>query len=30
MEAKKLNKEEMTILDVEPGIAEEERSLILL
>jgi hypothetical protein len=30
MEAKKLNQEEMTILDIEPGIAGEERSLILL
>ena len=30
MEAKKLNQAEMTILDIEPGIAEEERSLILL
>ena len=29
MEAKKLNQAEMTILDIEPGIAEEERSLIL-
>ena len=30
MEAQKVNQEEMTILDIEPGIAEEERSLILL
>ncbi len=30
MEAKKLNREETTILDVEPGIVNEERSLILL
>ena len=29
MEAKKLNREETTILDVEPGIVNEERSLIL-
>lgn len=29
MEAKKLNREELTILDVEPGIASDERSLIL-
>jgi uracil-DNA glycosylase len=30
MEAKKINQEELTVLDVEPGIAEDERSLILL
>ena len=30
MEAKKLNREEITILDVEPGIVSQERSLILL
>ena len=30
MEAQKLNQEEMTILDTEPGIVDEERSLILL
>jgi hypothetical protein len=30
MEAQKLNQEEMTVLDIEPGIAGEERSLILL
>jgi hypothetical protein len=30
MEAKKINREEMTVLDVEPGIINEERSLILL
>jgi hypothetical protein len=30
MEAKKLNQEELTILDIEPGIASDERSLILL
>ena len=30
MEAQKLNQEEMTILDVEPGIVGEERSLIFL
>ena len=30
MEAKKINQEEMTVLDVEPGIIDEERSLILL
>jgi hypothetical protein len=30
MEAQKLNRGEMTILDVEPGIVDEERSLILL
>jgi hypothetical protein len=30
MEAKKINREEMTVLDVEPGIIDEERSLILL
>ena len=30
MEAQKLNQEELTILDVEPGIASDERSLILL
>ena len=29
MEAQKLNQEEITILDIEPGIADEERSLIL-
>ena len=29
MEAQKLNQEEFTILDIEPGIVEEERSLIL-
>ena len=30
MEAQKLNQEEMTVSDIEPGIVEEERSLILL
>ena len=30
MEAKKIDQEELTVLDVEPGIAEDERSLILL
>ena len=30
MEAQKLNQEEMTILDIEPGIVGEERSLIFL
>lgn len=30
MEAKKINQEEMTVLDVEPAIINEERSLILL
>ena len=30
MEAQKLNQEELTILDIEPGIASDERSLILL
>ncbi len=30
MEAKKLNQEEITVLDVEPAIIDEERSLILL
>jgi hypothetical protein len=30
MEAKKLNQEETIILDVEPGIGNEERSLIFL
>ena len=30
MEAKKLNQEEITVLDLEPGIIHEERSLILL
>jgi hypothetical protein len=30
MEAQKLNQEERTILDTEPGIVGEERSLILL
>ena len=30
MEAKKINQEEITVLDVEPGIIDEERSLILL
>jgi hypothetical protein len=30
MEAQKLNQEEMTTLDTEPGIVDEERSLILL
>ena len=30
MEAKNINQEEMTVLDVEPGIIDEERSLILL
>ena len=30
MEAKKINQEEITILDVEPGINDEEKSLILL
>ena len=30
MEAKKLNQEELTILDIEAGIASDERSLILL
>jgi hypothetical protein len=29
MEAQKLNQEELTVLDVEPGIASEEKSLIL-
>ena len=29
MEAQKLNQEELTVLDVESGIAEDERSLIL-
>jgi hypothetical protein len=28
MEAKKINREEMTVLDVEPGVIHEERSLI--
>jgi hypothetical protein len=28
MEAKKINREEMTVLDVEPGIIHEERALI--
>ena len=30
MEAKKLNQGEITTLDIEPGIVEEERSLIFL
>ena len=30
MEAQKLNQEELTILDIEPGIASDERALILL
>ena len=30
MEAKKIDQEELTVLDAEPGIAEDERSLILL
>ena len=30
MEAQKLNQEEMTILDVEPGVGGDERSLIFL
>lgn len=30
MEAKKINHEEITVLDLESGIANEERSLILL
>src|SRR5210317_176701 len=30
MEAKKINQEEITVLDLEPGIINEERSLILL
>jgi len=30
MEAKNLNQEEITVLDIEPGIGNEERSLILL
>ena len=30
MEAKKLNREQTTILEVEPGIVNEERALILL
>jgi hypothetical protein len=30
MEAKKLNQEEITVLDLEPGIINAERSLILL
>jgi hypothetical protein len=30
MEAQKLNQEELTISDIEPGIASDERSLILL
>lgn len=30
MEAKKLNQEESTVLDVEPAVIDEERSLILL
>ena len=29
MEAKKINHEEVTVLDVEPAVIEEERSLIL-
>jgi hypothetical protein len=29
MEAEKLNQEELTVLDIEPGIASDERSLIL-
>ena len=29
MEAKKINQEEITVLDVEPAIIDEERSLIL-
>jgi len=30
MEAKKINQEKISVLDVEPGIINEERSLILL
>jgi len=30
MEAKKINHDEITVLDLEPGIINEERSLILL
>jgi hypothetical protein len=30
MEAHKINQEELTVLDVEPGVAGEEKSLILL
>jgi hypothetical protein len=30
MEAKKLNQEEITVLDIEPAVINEERSLILL
>ena len=30
MEAKKINHEEITVLDVEPAVLDEERSLILL
>ena len=30
MEAKKLNQEETTVLDIEPAVIHEERSLILL
>ena len=30
MEAKKINQEEITVIDVEPAIINEERSLILL
>jgi hypothetical protein len=30
MEAKKINQEEITVLDVEPAVINEERSLILL
>jgi hypothetical protein len=30
MEARKINQEELTVLDVEPGVAGEEKSLILL
>ena len=30
MKAQKLNQGEMTVLDIEPGIVDEERSLILL
>ena len=30
MEAKRINQEEITVLDIEPAIINEERSLILL
>ena len=30
MEAKKINQEEITVLDIEPAVIHEERSLILL